>query len=159
MSKGSALNSAALTADSLDPDAPAVHYRATLYTPTARYDHALRSLDGGRSLLLFGGARSATGSTNFFNDYLEFSLGSCPPSYSVLGRDCVRYNVMQSSATVLLPGQGPEVLVTQPFVAHRFYHFRFLVVEKFCTYPKARNGQFHAAESKKGGDDTAQPQE
>lgn len=34
-------DSAALTADTLDPDAPAVHYRATLFTPTARYDHAL----------------------------------------------------------------------------------------------------------------------
>jgi hypothetical protein len=44
--------------------------------PRARYDHALRALDGGRSLVLFGGARSATGATNFFNDLWRFDTST-----------------------------------------------------------------------------------
>jgi hypothetical protein len=40
--------------------------------PRARYDHALRAIDGGRALVLFGGARSATGASNFFSDLWRF---------------------------------------------------------------------------------------
>jgi len=40
--------------------------------PRARYDHGLLAVDGGGSLVLFGGARSASGSANFFNDLWRF---------------------------------------------------------------------------------------
>ena len=44
--------------------------------PRARYDHGLRAIEGGRALLLFGGARSATGASNFFNDLWRFDTAS-----------------------------------------------------------------------------------
>lgn len=44
--------------------------------PRARYDHALRAIDGGRALLMFGGARSATGSTSFYGDLWRFDVAA-----------------------------------------------------------------------------------